>query len=491
MIAIYALRTQDDPKAEKQIEVCLRQYTSEYEPFIDAEASGYKKKARPAMQNLIQAVQGGKIERIVVYRIDVMFNTLTEFSHLWQLMKQSKTEFTAICENFDTSTPRGHEILSIMLEFADIERKNIGTRIRDNYRERAKKGIYPGGPAPYGFDIGHTIIDGKKASVLVPNEKINIVNEIFDLYSKGGVSLGKLASLLHERGIAGIKRSGWDNVSISRILHNPVYVKSDECIYDYFEEKGISIYNEKSQFGNGKGCWLLGKRVQSKSDVNDSRGELLVAARHDGIVDADTFLKCQHRLDANKKLKNTGNGAYTWLSGLVKCGYCGYSMQAVSANGGKYVYLICTGKTNFKVCRAKFRSPHVEAVEPYVEQQLNKRLEILRDKKNMQRSQYVEVENLKAELSEIETKISNLINDLSLANEVLTDYINARVKELHNRKAEIIYKLKNNFERARTIELPESDFSSLTFEKKKEIAKAMIKKISLTKGNIDIEWLPL
>jgi hypothetical protein len=373
-----------------------------------------------------------------------------------------------------------------MMEFAKIERENIGNRIRDNYRERAKKGIYPGGPAPYGFDIGRTLIGGNKASILVPNDNIIVVKEIFELYAAGGISLGKLAAHLHEKGVPGIKRSGWDNVSISRILHNPVYVKSDANLYDYFTRKGISIYNDKEQF-SGKGCWLLGKRAQGQSE-NENGSELLVIACHDGVISSDVFLKCQKRLDANRKLKNTGNGAYTWLSGLVKCGYCGYSMQAVSANGGKYVYLICTGKTNFKVCRTKFRSPHVETVEPYVEEMLNERLNELKTARKNKSEENVQIDKLKGELRDIEKQISNLLDNLASANDVLTGYINARVKELDSRKNEIVNYLKNNFERARSMELPSSDFSSLAFEQKKEVAKALINKISLTKGKIDIEW---
>lgn len=488
MIAIYVRQIKNAPQAEKQIELCLRKCTGEYMPFVE-KATDAKDKERPVMHSLIQAVELGKIDKVVVYRIDIMFNTLTEFSHLWQILNKNNTEFIAISENFDTSTDSGKEILRIMMEFAKIERENIGNRIRDNYRERAKKGIYPGGPAPYGFDIGRAEIDGHEASMLVPNEKIEVVKEIFKLYSEGGISLGKLAAYLHDKGISGIKRSGWDNVSISRILHNPVYVKSNEDIYNYFKDKGIAIYNDKEKFLTGKACWLLGKRAQGQ-DGEDGHydNELLVSACHDGVVDADVFLKCQHRLDANRKLKNTGNGAITWLSGLVKCGYCGYSMQAVCANGGKYVYLICTGKTNFKVCQTKFRSPHVDMVEPYVEEKLNKRLAELKKIMASGSKEYVEVAKLKSELKDVETQISNLINSLASANTVLTGYINTRIKELDNRKKEIINLLKNRFECSKAMDLPESDFSSLPFEQKKEIAKVLIKKILLTKENIEIEW---
>lgn len=491
MIAIYANQTDksDVINIESQIELCLGECTGAYTPFIDG--GDEKESDRPAFRRLIKAVERGEIKRIIVYRLDCIVHSLTEFGHMWDVLAANSTEFCAVSENFDTATPLGRATVAVIMDFAHIERESIAQRIRDNYRERAKRGIYPGGPAPYGFDIGHTTVDGKPASMLVPNDKIDVVKEIFELYSAGNISLGKLALYLHERGISGINRTGWDNVSISRILHNPVYVKADRAVYDYFRQKGTVIYNDPGQFTGEKGCWLLGKRTKWADGPAQQGSELLIVACHDGVVSSPVFLRCQQRLDANKRLKNTGNGAYTWLSGLVKCGYCGYSMQAVSANGGRYVYLICTGKTNFKVCNAHFKSPHVDVVEPIVAAKIDERLHELKSVRRGEGKGDAEIEELKARLHNLETEISNLLGDLADAEDVPSHYIKRRISELDTQKREIVDSIKNRLERRRSIVFPDSDFSLLPFEQKKSLAHALIDKVCLREGLVDIEWAKL
>lgn len=488
MIAIYAQEPYNkttEVSVDDQINICLRECTSEYTPFVDKYCPD-KKNKRPALKELLKAVERGEVEKIIVYSFGCIVRSLSEFSHMWETLNAYGTQFLSVKDNFDSSTPTGQAVIDAIMTFSQIERQNIAQRIRENYRERAKRGVYPGGPAPFGFDIEHTVMDGKPVSVLKPNDKISIVTEIFEMYAQGNISLGKLATYLHEQGIPGINRSGWDNVSISRILHNPVYVKADASIYNYFKEKGVVIYNEIDQFTGDKGCWLLGKRSQDPD--SDGTGELLVAACHDGVVSAETFLKCQRRLDANKRLKNTGNGAYTWLAGLVKCGYCGYSMQAVSANGGRYVYLICTGKTNFKVCNAKFHSPHVDEIEPVVAEQINAKIRELKSKNAPKKYNDGELQALKNELSQIETEISGLVKALTHANSVSARYINERIAQLDEKKANITSTIRKMLECRRTIVLPDSDFLSLPFEQKKYLAKVLIDKVCVTNGKVDIAW---
>lgn len=489
MIAIYAQdikETSDLPDSAKQIDLCLKTCTGEYTPFLD-KAGIDKKVSGKEYKQLLKSIERGEIDKVVVYSLESVFHSVADFSHFWEILEVNGTEFCSVKDNFDTSTPDGRRMLEIVLSFAEIERKNIAQRIRTNYRKRAKNGIYPGGPAPYGFDITHVTMAGKTVSVLMANDKVETVRTIFKLYSDGNISLGKLASTLHESGIPGINRTGWDNVSISRILHNPVYVKADREVYDYFSSKGIVVYNNPDSFDGTKGCWLLGKRSKS-SDNPDADEQLLVLACHDGIVDSDIFLKCQRRLDSNKRLKNTGNKACTWLAGLVKCGYCGYSMQAVSANGGKYTYLICTGKTNFKVCNTKFRSPHVSDVEPVVEKQIIEKLKSLKknNRKNEPDKEQLRVFN--EQLTEVEDKIIALTDSLANARGVSADYINKRISELDTEKNGIVKSIKNMLECSRTTELPDCDFMDLDTEKKHEIAKLLIEKIIIKDSEIKIEW---
>lgn len=492
MIAIYAHEAASKtnlPECSKQVDYCLKNCTGEYSPFMDEE-KGENIESDKEYKQLVKAIERGEIEKVMVYSFSSMFNSVSEFSHFMVILNNYNVDFCSVKDDFDTATDSGKTTLTVLMSFANIEKENIAQRIRTNYRKRAQNGVYPGGPAPFGFDITHIDVDGKQVSILQANDRIGIVKTIFDLYSKGNISLGKLAAYLHDEGIKGINRTGWDNVSISRILHNPVYVKADENIYNYFENKNIIIYNDKKSFDGTKGCWLLGKRSKSIKDTdnNDNSDQLLVLACHDGIVDSDEYLKCQERLDSNKRLKKTGNRACTWLAGLVKCGYCGYSMQAVSANGGKYTYLICTGKTNFKVCTTKFRSPHVKDIEPIVAEQLNHRLQQLKDNVHHTELDKDELKKLNAELDDTQTKIATLTDSLANATGVTVSYINKRIADLDDKKSVILKKIKNMIECSRTVELPSENFSTLSFEDKQAVAKLLIKKVVIKSENVDVEW---
>lgn len=468
--------------------MCRHECAGEPVIFTDKGYSG-KNTERPAFKKLMRAVESEEIDKIVVYRLDRISRSITDFSRIWDMLKVKNVDFVSVNEKFDTSTPMGRAMVYIIMVFAQLERETIAERIKDNYRQRAKRGAYLGGPAPYGFDIKRTEIGGKAASTLVPNDRIEIVKEIFALYANSDVSLSRIASYLHSRGIPGITRAAWDNVAISRILHNPVYVKANADVYFYFKQKGVAIYNEISEFKGEKACWLYGKRDRGQNKYSDIEDYLLDIAFHDGVIDAGTWLKCQYKLENNRQVKNTGSGSYTWLSGLVKCGYCGYSMRVICADGGKYIYFNCTGKSNMKICNAKFDNPHVGAIEPYVAKEIKKRLAELADIQfDTSKQENGDMNLLKIELATIESQISNLIDNLANTNDITAQYINERMIKLDERKTAILNEMKGMLVLRQNISLPACDFDSLSFEGKKALAKILIKKIFLSNEEIKIQW---
>ena len=96
----------------------------------------------------------GKIQKIVVYRLDRFSRSIAAFGRLWEVLQQHGVEFVSVNETFDTSTPMGRAVLDIIVVFAQLERETTAERVRDNYYQRAKLGFWPGGPAPYGFTLG-------------------------------------------------------------------------------------------------------------------------------------------------------------------------------------------------------------------------------------------------------------------------------------------------------------------------------------------------
>ena len=382
MIAIYARQSvdkKDSISIEGQIDLCKKEVDGEVKVFSDKGYSG-KNIDRPAFKDLMKAVKRGEIDKIIVYRLDRISRSITDFGQIWETLHEHNAEFISVNEKFDTSTPVGRAMVYIIMVFAQLERETIAERIKDNYHQRAKRGAYLGGPAPFGFNIERTTISGKKASMLVLNDNMEIVKQIFEKYAYSDMSLGKIAAWLTKQKVPGIKRKTWDNVSISRILHNPSYVKADANIYYYYKQKGVIIYNQIEEYTGQKALWLFGKRDRGANKYANLNEQLLAIAHHNGVIDSRTFLLCQYKLDKNKQLKNTGSGKYTWLSGLIKCGYCGYAMRVTTARGG-YKYFTCSGKTNLKICTAKHIKPYIDTIENNVAKQIQDELDKLKSVK--------------------------------------------------------------------------------------------------------------
>lgn len=130
---------------------------------------------RPALQKLIEDVRAGKIDVIVVYKIDRLTRSLTDFAKLVEVFDQQSVSFVSITQSFNTTTSMGRLTLNVLLSFAQFEREVIGERVRDKISASKKKGIWVGGPVP----LGYRAVD-KKVSV-VP-EEAKTVRVIFERY---------------------------------------------------------------------------------------------------------------------------------------------------------------------------------------------------------------------------------------------------------------------------------------------------------------------
>lgn len=264
-------------------------------------------------------------------------------------------------ETFDTSTAIGRAMLGIIMVFAELERENILLRVKDNYYARGEKGLYLGGVPIYGFDKIPTKLDGIKTSVLVPNSDMPTVEYIFSAYRESGCSLGDIVRTLNEQSVLSPAGTLWDSSKLSRLLRSPVYVCADMEVYRYFKEKGARISNPAEDFTGEHGCFLYGKRESNERKYTDVHDHVLSIGLHDGVISSELWLDVQRKLDGNTQLKKGRSGTYSWLTGLLKCGRCGYAMRVVS---GEYFY--CSGKANHHICEGISGKPEIKAAEQAV-----------------------------------------------------------------------------------------------------------------------------
>lgn len=108
---------------------------------------------RPALQSLMNDIELGKIDSIVVYKVDRLTRALSDFAKMVDLFDEKKVSFVSVTQQFNTTTSMGRLTLNVLLSFAQFEREVTGERIRDKIAASKKKGMWMGGRVPVGYDV--------------------------------------------------------------------------------------------------------------------------------------------------------------------------------------------------------------------------------------------------------------------------------------------------------------------------------------------------
>ncbi|QNT71176.1 recombinase family protein [Defluviicoccus vanus] len=181
---------------------------------------------RPALQRLLRDVENGTIDVIVVYKVDRLSRSLTDFARIVEVFERHSVSFVSVTQAFNTTTSMGRLTLNILLSFAQFEREVIGERIRDKFAASRARGMWMGGTPPLGYDV----VDRK----LVVNEtEAELVRLIFKRFLRVG-SATKLAQELRRAGHTtkswttqdGNHRQGKpiDKCALYKIINNRVYL---------------------------------------------------------------------------------------------------------------------------------------------------------------------------------------------------------------------------------------------------------------------------
>ena len=148
---------------------------------------------RPALQRLLQDVRAGKIDVIVVYKVDRLTRSLADFAKLVELFDRHNVSFVSVTQQFNTTTSMGRLTLNVLLSFAQFEREVTSERIRDKISASKRKGLWVGGMTPLGYDA-------KDRKITVNVAEADRVHDIFRSYYKLG-SLNLLMADLRKRRI--------------------------------------------------------------------------------------------------------------------------------------------------------------------------------------------------------------------------------------------------------------------------------------------------
>jgi site-specific DNA recombinase len=234
--------------------------------------------ARPGLAQLMADVAAGKVDIIVVYKVDRLTRSLADFAKIVEVLDAKGASFVSVTQAFNTTTSMGRLTLNVLLSFAQFEREVTGERIRDKVAASKAKGMWMGGPVPLGYRLGDRklVIDEAEAATF---------RHIFTRYAALR-SLNDLVEELAEAGIRTRERHYRDGRTVGGVL-----------------------------FTKGPLGWLLANRVYVGQVGHKGQ---IYPGEHTAIIDRTLWDAVQATLAGNRVARRLGQGkAPCLLTGLM------------------------------------------------------------------------------------------------------------------------------------------------------------------------------
>lgn len=192
---------------------------------------------RPGLKRLLEGIRAGQIDQVVVYKIDRLTRSLSDFSKIVDILDEAEATFVSVTQSFNTATSMGRLTLNMLLSFAQFEREVTSERIRDKIAASKRKGMWMGGFVPLGYrSEGRTLV--------IHEDEARVVRLIYDTYQSEG-RIKAVKELLDNKEIrtslrtsaSGTTRGGkpFSFGHVHHILTNPVYagrIRHKTKVYD-------------------------------------------------------------------------------------------------------------------------------------------------------------------------------------------------------------------------------------------------------------------
>jgi len=181
---------------------------------------------RPALTQLLADIEAGKVDTVVVYKVDRLTRSLADFAKIVEILDARRASFVSVTQQFNTTTSMGRLTLNMLLSFAQFEREVTGERIRDKIAASKRKGLWMGGHVPLGY-----VASGRTLAVV--EREAETVRLLFELYLEHGC-VRRVMEEAHQRGLRTKVRTSVDprlrggrsfgRGHLYHLLRNPVYV---------------------------------------------------------------------------------------------------------------------------------------------------------------------------------------------------------------------------------------------------------------------------
>lgn len=316
---------------------------------------------RPAFQRLMADIDAGKVDVIVVYKVDRLSRSLLDFVKVMERLGTADASFVSVTQNFSTADAMGRLTMNLLASFAEFERSMIAERTRDKIAASRRKGKWTGGPVPFGYSA--------KDKKLVVNEvEARVVREAFALFLQHR-QMAKVARELNERGLLprGSSRPSrlglrWTKDSVARVLRSPPYA-------------GLTTY-----------------------------GDELHPGEQPRIIDDATYRQATRILeDERRELRFTGLNPDYVLRGLLRCAGCGQAMcpGSTSKNGKTYRFYRCSTRDKHGKDACPARPLPARALEELVAERITAATADVKLVQHIERSLRARIEAQRASLAAI------------------------------------------------------------------------------------------
>ena len=330
---------------------------------------------RPALKRLMADVEAGKIDTVVVYKVDRLSRSLLDFSRLMEVLDRHACSFVSVTQQFNTTHSMGRLTLNILLSFAQFEREIIAERTKDKMSAARRKGKWVGGSLILGYDL-----NPERTRLVVNEIEAEQVRAIFRLYMERQSVLATATEL---------NRRGWPR----------------------------KTWRNKNGTTAGGGPWTKPNLLGFLTNVTyvgkvDYDGQLY-PGEHEAILDEETWTKAQAILKRNARDGGAGvrNRYGALLRGLLVCGTCGCAMTHSYSCKGKtrYRYYVCQKAMRQGWSECETRSIPAQEIEDFILQRLARigsEPELAKDVARQAREEHLrQSEALQAEKATIEKSV--------------------------------------------------------------------------------------
>jgi site-specific DNA recombinase len=276
---------------------------------------------RPAFQRLLMDVGQGKIDVVVVYKVDRLTRSLSDFAKIVEIFDKRNVSFVSVTQQFNTTTSMGRLTLNILLSFAQFEREVTGERIRDKIAASKKKGMWMGGLPSLGYDV-------KDRRLVINEAEAKTVRHIFQRYTELK-SVRLLKADLDARGIVSKPRNASDGTRYGEkpLARGALYLMLQNRIY-----RGEIVHKDKSYPGEHEAIIneALWSEVQAILTENRTDRMIGTAEKQVSLLSGILFDARGERMTPTHATKNNTRYRY-YVSRSLLAGKVKHSGQRIPA----------------------------------------------------------------------------------------------------------------------------------------------------------------